>query len=333
MQILPRLLVCAWVVGCVVRAQGKVDYQADVKFAIERIEQQCSTLLASKRIDWKKVTAPLLAESKKTKTDAAHLLLLWRLLARLQDGHAEVRPLDRGKGVQLEVPDRSASPGLFLCRIQGAVFVKNAWGPAAEAGLRPGMELAKVAGLPAATWLEQRRAKIADLVSFSTPQQAEFYTCHQGLADAPGTRLEVEVKGGAAKKVRTIPFAKGHQTPLGPAFPPAGLKGDKDRLSQMQLIVGAGGGVTSGAGAPTIASPLGTGVSPASSVLGITKNTVLRSSSFDRRFTPRNSEITRPTTLIPASPMSLMTRTSSCSESSPSTIENAISPTANMTST
>lgn len=228
MHLLPRLLVCACVVGCVVRSQGKVDYQADVKFAIERIEQQCSTLLASKRIDWKKVTAPLLAESKKTKTDAAHLLLLWRLLARLQDGHAEVRPLDRGKGVQLEVPDRSASPGLFLCRVQGAVFVKNAWGPAAEAGLRPGMELAKVAGLPAATWLEQRRAKIADLVSFSTLQQAEFYTCHQGLADAPGTRLEVEVKAGAAKKVRTIPFAKGHQTPLGPAFPPAGLQGTKD---------------------------------------------------------------------------------------------------------
>jgi hypothetical protein len=210
------------------RAQKKTDYAADVKFAVEAIEQQCKTLLAVKKIDWKKANAPLLAESRRTKTDAAHLLLLWRLLARLQDGHAEVRPLEQGKDVKLDLPDRSHAPGLFLCRVADKVFVKNAWGAAAGVGLAPGMEVTAIAGVPAAQWLQQRTAALADLISFSTPQQAMFFTCHQGLADAPGTRLDFEVKDGTAKKKRTVTFAKGNQVPPGPAFPPAGLQGQKD---------------------------------------------------------------------------------------------------------
>ncbi len=170
-------------------AQAKVDYQADVKFAIEAIEQQCRTLIASKKIDWRKGTAPLLAESKKTKTEPQHLLLLWRLLARLQDGHAEVRALDAGKDVKLEVPERSAAPGMFLCQAGGKLYVKNAWGPAAAVGVAPGMEVVKVGGVPAAQWLAKRTAELADVISFSTPQQATFYACHQGLADVAGTRL------------------------------------------------------------------------------------------------------------------------------------------------
>jgi len=211
-----------------VLAQGKVDYQADVKFAIDAIATQCTTLLASKKIDWKKVTAPLLAESKKTKTPEAHLLLLWRLLARLQDGHAEVRALEAGKNVRLDVPDRSAAPGLFLCRIAGRVHVKNAFGAAAGAGLAPGMEVVTIEGKPAEAWLQQRAAELADLISFSTPQQAMFFTCHQGLADVAGTRLELEYRDGATTRRRTIAFAKGNQTPPGPAFPPEGLQCKQD---------------------------------------------------------------------------------------------------------
>src|SRR5688572_31026211 len=179
------------------RAQGKVDYQADVKFAIDAIEKECKLLIASKKIDWKKASAPLLADSKKTKTDAQHLLLLWRLLARLQDGHAAVTPLGAAKELKLDWPDRSHGPGMFLCHAGGKVYVKNVWGPAAAAGLEPGMEVVAIAGLPAPQWLTKRTAEIADLSSFSTPQQAAFYTCHWGLGDAPGTRLEVEVKDGA----------------------------------------------------------------------------------------------------------------------------------------
>src|SRR5262245_34211383 len=150
---------CGW--------QGKTDYVGDVKFAVDAIEKECKTLLASKKIDWKKVTAPLVVDAKKTKTDEAHLLLL----ARLQDGHAEVRPLE-AKNVKLDLPDRSFGPGLFLCRVQQAVFVKNAWGPAAGAGVAPGMEVVTIDGQAAEAWLQHRTAELADLKSFSTPQQA-----------------------------------------------------------------------------------------------------------------------------------------------------------------
>jgi carboxyl-terminal processing protease len=216
-----------WLVAAVL-AQGKVDYEADVKFAASAIEQQCKVLLASKKIDWRKVSAPLLAESKKTRTHEQHLLLLWRLLARLQDGHAEVRPLEAGKGVKLAVPERSCGPGMFLCESGGKVLVKNAWGPAESAGLKPGMEVVAIAGMPAMQWLGKRTAELADLMSFSTPQQAAFFTRHQGLADVAGTRLELEVQDGAAKKKHTIEYGRVNQTPPGPAFPPKDLQGKHD---------------------------------------------------------------------------------------------------------
>jgi carboxyl-terminal processing protease len=209
-------------------AQGKVDYQTDVKFAIDAIDKECKLLIASKKIDWKKVTAPLLAESKKTKTDAQHLLLMWRLLARLQDGHAAVTPLGAAKEIKLEGPDRSHGPGMFLCHSGGKVYAKNVWGPAEAAGLEPGMEVVTIAGMAAPLWLAKRATEIADLSSFSTPQQAAFYTCHWGLGDAPGTRLDVEVKDGAQKKKRTIAYGKVNQTPPGPAYPPPGLVGERD---------------------------------------------------------------------------------------------------------
>jgi len=227
MKRVPSFAFAATALAAMANGQGKTDYVGDVKFAVDAIEKECKTLLASKRIDWKKVTAPLVVEAKKTKTDEAHLLLLWRLLARLQDGHAEVRPLE-AKNVKLDVPDRSFGPGLFLCRVQQAVFVKNAWGPAAGAGVAPGMEVVTIDGQAAEAWLQHRTAELADLISFSTPQQAAFYTCHWGLADVAGTRLELEVKAGGATKKRTITYQKCNQTPQGPAFPPPNLKGSKD---------------------------------------------------------------------------------------------------------
>ena len=117
-----RIVCCAITLAAIAfpaagQAKGsKADYQADVKFAIDEIGKQCQPLLTSKKIDGKKVTAALLVESKKTKNDAGHLLLLWRLLARLQDGHAEVRPLELGKGVKRASKTAGASRAWAWCR-------------------------------------------------------------------------------------------------------------------------------------------------------------------------------------------------------------------------
>lgn len=222
------MLGCLFLCVVAAKAQDKVDYHADVKFAIEAIDLQCKTLLAAKKIEWKKVTAPLLAESKKTKRDDAHLHLLWRLLARLQDGHAEVRKLERGRDVRLYDLDRSFGPGMFLCRIDKAVFVKNVWGPAEAAGLQPGMEVTKIASQPPLEWLAARREQLVERIPFSTLQQAEFFTCHQGLMDVKGATLRVEVKGVSGRNKFPIEFEKCNQTPNGPAFPPASLRTVKD---------------------------------------------------------------------------------------------------------
>lgn len=97
-------------------AGDALDSAADVVFAIAAIEKECGALLAAKKIDWKKATAPLLAEAKKVKTPAEHGKLLVRLLARLEDGHCEVRPLPAAKDVKLEWPDKSGGPGSSCAR-------------------------------------------------------------------------------------------------------------------------------------------------------------------------------------------------------------------------
>ncbi len=209
-------------------AAQKVDYRADVKFAITAIGKQCKTLLDSKGIRWQKVTKPLLDASKKTKTHEEHLLLLWRLLARLEDGHASVRPLPAGKGVEVDWPQRDHGPGLFLCRIGNAIYVKNAWGPSKSARLTPGMQVTKIDGQPADAWLAARTEDLRDLWSFSTDHQADFYTRHWGLSDVAGTRVAFEIKDGKRKRKRKVSYEKLNQTALGPAFHPAGTTRHRD---------------------------------------------------------------------------------------------------------
>ena len=82
-------------------------------------------------------------EAEWVKTDAEHLVLLARLLARLRDGHAEVRPLDKAKGVKFPDDGKGprVGPGLFLCRSGKKIWVKNSWEAAAEVGVAAGSEV------------------------------------------------------------------------------------------------------------------------------------------------------------------------------------------------
>ena len=240
---LPRSLLvflAALVVVPFARGGDKLDAEADLRFAIAAIEKECAGLLASKRIDWKKAALPLLAEAKKVKTPAEHAQLLVRLLARVEDGHAELRPLDAAKGVKLEQPDKSGGPGLFLCRAGKKYFVKNAWATAAEVGIEPGMEVLAIDEQPVDKWMTKRIESIRDTTSFSTDQQAFYFACHWGLADAIGTRMELDLKDPTGqKKKRTITMAKRNQVPSGPAFAPEGLEQAGD-LSYGRTAAGFG---------------------------------------------------------------------------------------------
>ena len=81
-------------------AETSVDYVGDVKFAGEQIEQKCAVLLKSKEIDWKAVTDQFTEEAAAVNSGSDHLVLLVRLLARLNDGHATVRPEEAGRSIQ-----------------------------------------------------------------------------------------------------------------------------------------------------------------------------------------------------------------------------------------
>jgi len=212
-------------------ARAQSVYEADVRFATEAIEKNCGELIASKAIEWRAVSAEIESEAKGVESPEQHLVLLTKLLARLRDGHAEVRPLDKGKDIRW--PDdgkgERTGPGMFLCRSGNKILVKNAWSAAAQVGIEPGTELVSVDGAPAAEWLAARIAARADLVSFSTAQHAFYDACHRGLAEPAGTRLELELKDAKGKKKkRTLTYTKANPVPWGPSvFPPA-LAGDED---------------------------------------------------------------------------------------------------------
>jgi hypothetical protein len=206
---------------------AQTDYVADVEYAIAELEKQCGELLRTKSIDWRKATDPLVEEAKAVRDPSEHWVLLTRLLARLRDGHAEVQKLPAAEGVEWPADPKGekTGPGMFWCRIDGKIFVKNVWNEAERVGLTPGMEVLEVDGLPAAKWLERRIAELGDLISFSTPQHAFFYACHVGLSDYPGTKRALVLKKPKGKKTeRELVYTKSNPTPWGPAFFPKNTK-------------------------------------------------------------------------------------------------------------
>ncbi|MHC4340559.1 MAG: S41 family peptidase, partial [Planctomycetota bacterium] len=116
-------------------------------------------------------------------------------------------------------------PGLFFCRIGKGIFVKSAFSNAGRSGITPGMEVLKIDKEPAQKWMEQRVAELSEYNSFSTDQQAFFYTCHWGLGGPKGSTLSLQLRSPDrfTKKV-TVTRGKASIVPFGPPFFPKGLK-------------------------------------------------------------------------------------------------------------
>ena len=214
-----------------VPASANDAYITDVRFALTELEKNCGRFFEIKRIDWPAVSKQFLEESKSVKTDQDHLVLLTRLLARLKDGHAHVRPLEKGKGVKWpEDFSNRTGPGMFLCRIGDGVYVKNSFAAARSAGVRPGMRILQIDGKPAREWLDAKIEETSDVTGFSTDQQALFHAFHWGLGAPAGSKMTLELKDPAGKILGTQVT---HQprvstVPEGPAFFPPQMKGNKD---------------------------------------------------------------------------------------------------------
>jgi carboxyl-terminal processing protease len=200
-------------------------YSKDVEFLLTELPKQAGRFFELKKIDWARVSEQFRSEVKTIHSDQEHLKLCSRLLARLRDGHAGI--------VQSKVkwPDESqgrawTGPGVHLLVSGEAVCVRQAFGNAAAAGLKPGMRIEKIDGERALDWLKKKTASMADLRGFSTDQQALYAACHVGLADWAGTKISVEITS-PGKPGRTVELTRNggsNYVPIGPVFPPKGLK-------------------------------------------------------------------------------------------------------------
>ncbi len=203
--------------------------EKDIRFAAKELEKRCGHFFKQKGIAWKKVVKELSKAAKKAKTDQQHYEVLVRLIARVRDGHARVNALDKSMDLKWPGPTNVTGPGMFWCRVNKKIYVKTSWSTAAKAGIKPGMEILKVNGEPAAKWLAARIETMRDLRSFSTDHQAEFYTCHWGLAQKPGTRMKLQLKTiDGKKKNRTLTYSKASSVANGPAYYPDKIVGSKD---------------------------------------------------------------------------------------------------------
>ncbi len=204
----------------------RAAWAKDLDFLLGELgkDENAGRLLKQKDIDWTAVSRDFRAEMKSVKDDAEFVALAGRLVARLRDGHAcltnlKVQPPDERNGRRL------GGPGLILCDVDRKVHVRNAWGPAEDEGLAPGMEVVKIEGVPARKWLDERAATLADTTGFSTDQHALFVACHGGLADVEGSKIALEVSTGrAVKRVSVTRRGDVGWYPRGPVFPPKDAK-------------------------------------------------------------------------------------------------------------
>lgn len=199
-------------------------YERDVDFLLTECEKQAGHFFPHKGIEWKKVAEEFRGSVKKVNTDPDFIKLVGRLLARLRDGHAGIVES------KVKMPDESngrryTGPRVHLVTIGEKLYVRAAFGDAAQRGIQPGMEVLRIDSKPAGEWLAARVQTMADERGYSTRHQATYAACHWGLADWEGTRITFELRDGTAEKGVAITRNGGpNYAPFGPVFPPKELK-------------------------------------------------------------------------------------------------------------
>ena len=156
---------------------------------------------AIKGIDWKKVGDELLPLAKNVKTDAEFGLLCARIVARLEDSHAQ---LLAGSASLPEIGFPRFDPG-FACLIDDrdrpVVYYVDKGSPAESGGVKIGMTVVSVNGKPAAeamkAWMEQQRTYIG-----YSSERALRYDAAKGFCRQmkQGDVVKIETEDVAGKK-------------------------------------------------------------------------------------------------------------------------------------
>ena len=204
------------------------DNRDDIDHALVEIEARAGRFFEPKGIDWESVSAEFRKEAASVGSDRELYVLLWRLLARLEDGHAAVMTTEKTGSIRWEDPVPEGGLGMFWTRIGDRFFVKNALPGGAKAGASPGMAILSVDGESPQAWVEKRIKALRDVWSFSTDHHAFYYATHWGL-QAPLGRpvvMEMEDLEGNQLSVRVTP-GEDRQVPEGPAFFPRPADGGR----------------------------------------------------------------------------------------------------------
>lgn len=227
MRRVARGLACALLLavpGVAWAREGNERYVGDVEFLLTNLPKKAGHFFAAKGVDWKRVSAQFRDEVLKVTTDAEHVTLCGRLLARLRDGQAAIvdakaKPVDESKGRPF------TGPRVHLLVAGDKVHVRASFGQAADLGIGPGMEVLAIDKIPARKWLADRVEVLRDRIGFSTDAQALYAACHLGLADWEGTPIAFEfATGGERKKVTLTRNGGPNYAPLGAVFPPRDAK-------------------------------------------------------------------------------------------------------------
>lgn len=114
-------------------ASAPVDYSGDIEFLLTELEKKADHFFPGKGIDWRVVSAQFRTEARAVASDAAHVKVCNRLIARLRDGHAALVDL------KVKFPDESGGrrftgPRVHLVEIGDRVFVRQSFGAGVPLG-------------------------------------------------------------------------------------------------------------------------------------------------------------------------------------------------------
>lgn len=174
-------------------------------------------------VDWDAVRAryrPIVAGAA---TDDAFHDLLKRMAAELRDAHTRVLTPEQARDRRRH---ESSGAGVILFEVDGrpVVFEVRPGSPAEQAGLRPGMDVLAVDGVPVAEALARARAQIGPSSSERAATVLAYLRLISGPADEPlrldvgdedGLRLSVSV---SRSRVATRPVFEARRLGSGPLY-------------------------------------------------------------------------------------------------------------------
>lgn len=154
-------------------ASAPADYDASFRALYEHLGRSYPGFRL-KHIDWPSVGSQLLPEAQLISNDQDFGLLCMRLVARLEDAHAQLQP---GSAPLPEPPFPKWDPGLACLmddRNRPVVYYLDPNGPAARAGVSVGMTVITVDDKPAPQAMEECSHLLSTYIGYSSDRHLAY---------------------------------------------------------------------------------------------------------------------------------------------------------------